>query len=151
MATPGDQQAAFTLERIYVKDISYEAPNTPQVFLEQEAPAVNVQLGIEHGVIDASEGYYEALLTVTVTANVNEKTVFLIEAKQAGLFRIAGVTDEDLGRLLEINCPTILLPYAREVLSSLIGKGGFPQLLLAPINFEALYEQKRATQSATRQ
>ena len=134
----------FSLEKVYVKDLSFEAPNTPQVFLEQQAPEVGVQLGIEHKVVDAKQGVYEVLLAVTATAKLGEVTVFLAEAKQAGVFRISGVAEGEMPKVLEISCPNILLPFAREVINDLVIKGGFPQLLLTPVNFEALYRQKSA-------
>lgn len=135
----------FSLEKVYVKDLSFEAPNTPQVFLEKQAPEVGVQLGIEHNVVDAKQGVYEVLLAVTATAKLGEATVFLAEAKQAGVFRIAGVPEAEMPKVLEISCPNILLPFVREVVNDLVTKGGFPQLLLTPVNFEALYRQKAAS------
>lgn len=134
----------FSLEKVYVKDLSFEAPNTPQVFLEKQAPEVGVQLGIEHNVVDAQQGVYEVLLAVTATAKLGETTVFLAEAKQAGVFRIGGVAAGEMQKVLEISCPNILLPFVREVVNDLVTKGGFPQLLLTPVNFEALYRQKAA-------
>ena len=135
----------FSLEKVYVKDLSFEAPNTPQVFLEKQAPEVGVQLGIEHNVVDAQQGVYEVLLAVTATAKLGDTTVFLAEAKQAGVFRIGGVAAGEMPKVLEISCPNILLPFVREVVNDLVTKGGFPQLLLTPVNFEALYRQKAAS------
>ena len=145
------QGPTLNVEKIYVKDISYEAPNVPQVFLEQTVPEVGIQLHIAHSPIAANEGLYEVILGVTVTAKIQDKTVFLAETQQCGLFRIAGVAASELPMVLEIGCPNILLPFAREVINDLVGKGGFPQLLVNPVNFELLYQQKQAagTQSAS--
>lgn len=133
----------FSLEKIYVKDMSYEAPNTPHVFLEKNAPEVNVQIGIEHRALNKDDGVFEVVLTVTATATLQDKTVFLSEAKQAGIFRLQGIPEQELVKLLEISCPNILLPFAREVVNETVTKGGFPQLLINPINFEALFLQKQ--------
>lgn len=137
-----EPEITFNLERIYVKDLSFESPSVPQAFLEKTAPEVAVQLAIEHAVVNQAEDLYEAVLQVTVTATQVGKTVFLAEAKQAGLFRVQGVPAAEMEKVLEITCPSILLPFAREVINGLIERGGFPQLLINPINFEALYQQK---------
>jgi preprotein translocase subunit SecB len=134
----------FQLEKIYIKDSSFEAPSSPQVFLDSQTPEVGVQLAISHSPLDAGQGIYEAVLAVTVTAKHADKTVFLAEAHQAGLFRIQGVPEGELPRALEIACPNVLLPFVRQTISGLIESGGFPQLLLSPINFEALYLQKHS-------
>ena len=131
----------FNLEKIYVKDSSFEVPNAPQVFLEPKAPEVGVQLGIQHNRIN--DNLYEVVLAVTVTAKIADKSVFLAETHQAGLFRVSGVPEAELPKVLEIACPNVLLPFARQVLTSLIESGGFPQLLINPINFESLYLQKQ--------
>lgn len=150
MAQPQQEQApALNIEKVYIKDISYEAPNTPQVFMEQRVPEVGVQLNIAHAAIDQKEGLYQVILSVTVTAKFEDKNVFLAEVQQAGLFRVAGITGQDLPMVLEIGCPNILLPFAREAINDLVGKGGFPQLLINPVNFEALYQQKHAAASKT--
>ena len=140
-----EPEVVFNLEKIYLKDVSYEAPHVPAVFTEKNAPEVSVQLGIEHSKLD--QGFFEVILLVTVTAKLHDKVVFLTEAKQAGLFRIDGVPDVELGKVLEIACPNILLPFTREAINDLVQKGGFPQLLINPINFEALYQQKQAAQA----
>ncbi len=139
-------EAVFNLEKIYVKDVSYEAPNVPQVFLEKQAPEVGIQLGLEHTALNTENGVHEAVLSITATAKLKDKTVFLIEVKQAGIFRLQGLPAEDEMKVLEITCPNILLPFARETINDLAGKGGFPQLLINPINFEALYQQKQAAE-----
>ena len=133
----------FNLEKIYIKDSSFEVPNAPQVFLNTTAPEVGVQLGIHHSPIGPGPDLYEVVLAVTITAKSADKTVFLVEVHQAGLFRITGMPAPELPKVLEIACPNVLLPFARQVVSSLIESGGFPQLLVNPINFEALYLQKQ--------
>lgn len=145
----GQQTAVgFNLEKIYVKDISYEAPNTPRIFLEKTAPEVNLQLGIEHSALSAQDGIYDVALVVTATAKIKEETLFLVEAKQAGIFRITGIPAEELVKVLEITCPGILLPFIREVVNELVTKGGFPPLLINPINFESLFQQKHGAAAA---
>ena len=119
----------FDIRKIYLKDVSVESPNTPTIFLENAAKQ--------------EEGYYEVVLGITVTSKVDEQTAFLIEVQQAGVFHIVGLPNNDLPLALEIACPNILLPFAREAISDLVGKSGFPQLLLSPINFESLYMQKQ--------
>jgi preprotein translocase subunit SecB len=133
----------FNLEKIYIKDSSFEVPNAPQVFLDAAAPEVGVQLGISHSKLNPGPDLYEVVLAVTITAKSADKTVFLVEVHQAGLFRIAGMPAPELPKVLEIACPNVLLPFARQVVNSLIESGGFPQLLVSPINFEALYLQKQ--------
>jgi preprotein translocase subunit SecB len=145
MAEPQQEQApALNIEKVYIKDISYEAPNTPQVFMEQRVPEVGVQLNIAHTALDAKTGLYEVVLSVTTTAKFQDKNVFLVEVQQAGLFRVVGIPAKDLPMVLEIGCPNILLPFAREAINDLVGKGGFPQLLINPVNFEGLFQQKQA-------
>lgn len=136
--------AVFNLEKVYIKDISYEAPSVPHVFLEKQTPEVGIQLGLEHTTLNADNGLHEVTLSITATAKLQDKTVFLIEVKQAGIFRLQGLPATDEAKVLEITCPNILLPFAREAINDLAGKGGFPQLLINPINFEALHQQKQA-------
>ncbi len=143
--------AVFSLEKVYIKDVSYETPAGPRAFLQTEPPQISVQLGVEHAALDPSQGVYEVVLAVTVTATREDKTVFLIEVQQGGLFRLQGVNGDVLGKTLGITCPHMLLPFAREAVSDFIGKGGFPPLLLQPINFEVLYEQKLAAQQTPAQ
>jgi len=134
----------FNLEKIYIKDSSFEVPGAPQVFLDAKSPEVGVQLGISHSQINAEQGLFEVVLAVTVTAKNADKIVFLAEAHQAGLFHITGMPESELPKILEIACPNVLLPFVRQAVNNLIESGGFPQLLLSPINFEALYLQKQA-------
>jgi preprotein translocase subunit SecB len=134
------QQPTFGIEKIYVKDLSLEIPHAPEVFLSGEQPQVDVQLHNEGAAI--GEGLYQAVLTVTVTAKVGDKTMFLVEVAQAGIFQIHNVPESDLEPLLATACPNILFPYAREAVSDVIGRGGFPPVYLAPVNFEAIYLQR---------
>jgi len=138
---------SLSIEKIYIKDLSFEAPSSPQVFLEQEAPEVHVELGISHRQLNPEQGMHEVVLALTVNARRGDKNFFLAEAHQAGIFRVTGLTGDALSRALEIACPHVLLPFAREAINELVTRGGFPQLLVNPMNFEALYEQKRAAQT----
>lgn len=148
-----EQEApSFAIEKLYVKDLSLEVPNAPEVFLERETPEVGIQL--QTAVKRLAEGAFEVTLTVTVTAKIGEKTLFLVEAGQAGIFRVQNVPEENLEPLLSIACPNILFPYAREVVSESITRAGFAPVLLQPVNFEALYaaraqqEQQAAASAA---
>jgi preprotein translocase subunit SecB len=133
-------QATFQIEKIYVKDLSLEIPNAPQIFTQQAQPQLEVRL--DTAATPFSEGYYEASVSATVTAKVGDKTLFLAEAVQAGIFQMRNVPPDDLRPLLGIACPTILFPYLRETISDLVVRGGFPPVLLAPVSFEALYVQR---------
>ncbi len=135
-----NSQPVFSIEKVYVKDLSLELPNAPGIFLEREQPAVEVGLKSEASGLD--NGVFEVVLTVTVTSRIGEKTQFLVEAAQAGVFQIQNVPNEEIDPVLSIACPNILFPYARETVSDLITRGGFPPILLAPVNFEALYHQR---------
>lgn len=135
--TTGSPQ--FEIQRIYVKDLSYEAPNTPHTFTEDWKP--EVQLNLETKSNRLQENSHEVVLSVTATVTSNKKSAFLIEVHQAGIFLIAGLPNEQLRQMLGSFCPNILFPYAREVISDVVVRGGFPQLLLAPVNFDALYAQ----------
>jgi preprotein translocase subunit SecB len=143
-----DQQAQpiFSIEKLYVKDLSLEVPNAPQVYLETAQPEVEMQIHTEAQPI--GDGYYENVLTVTVTAKVENRTYFLAEAAQAGLFMIRNIPNEDIEPILGMACPNILFPYVREAISDLVTRAGFPPVVLAPINFEQLYMQ-RQQQSTT--
>jgi len=136
-----DSETTFQIEKIYVKDLSLELPNAPQVFMQSDQPQLEVQIANEATRI--AEGIFEVTVGVTVTARAGERTVFLVEAVQAGLFQIAGVPDEEMGPLLGIGCPTILYPYARETVSDMVTRAGFPPVLLAPVSFEAIYAQRK--------
>ena len=134
-------QPSFQIEKIYVKDLSLEIPGAPQVFLEAQTPQLDIQVGTASSRF--AEGLYEVVITVTVTAKAGEKTLFLAEAAQAGIFSLRNVPDADLEPLLSVACPTILYPYAREAVSDAVMRGGFPPVLLAPVSFEAIYAQRR--------
>jgi preprotein translocase subunit SecB len=138
--TAAQTPATFQIEKVYLKDVSLEIPNAPQVFLQQVQPQLEVRL--DTGATPISEGYYEATVSATVTAKVGDKTLFLAEAVQAGIFQMRNVPEADLKPLLGIACPTILFPYLREAISDLVIRGGFPPVLLAPVSFEALYIQR---------
>ena len=133
-------QATFQIRKLYVKDLSLEIPNAPQVFMQQAQPQLEVRLDTAAAPI--AEGYFEASVSATVTAKVGEKTLFLAEAVQAGIFEVRNVPAEELRPLLGIACPTILFPYLRETISDLVIRGGFPPVLLEPVSFEALYVQR---------
>lgn len=133
------QQPQFSIQKIYVKDVSFETPNSPTAFMEEWKPAVNLDLNTNAQSI--AENTYEVVLSITATVKNNDKNAYLIEVQQAGIFNLAGFKENDLGAMLGSFCPNILFPYAREVVSDLVARGGFPQMLLAPINFDALYEQ----------
>lgn len=137
-AVSSENQAVYSIEKLYVKDLSLEVPNAPQIFLEREAPQVDVQL--HHTSTRVDEGVYQTELTVTVTAKVGDKTMFLVEANQAGIFAIRNIPDADMTPILAIANPNILYPYAREVISDAVTRAGFPPVLLNPVNFEALYQ-----------
>jgi len=139
-------EISFNLKKVYVKDVSFESPLSPQIFLNEQTPEVDVQMNITHSKLDDSE-LYEVVLTITVTAKGDDSNYFLCEVQQGGLFEVTGA-NEDLAMVLEIACPNILLPFIREAISDLVGKGGFPQLLINPINFEALFHQKIMVQQS---
>ena len=139
-----DGEQAFAIHNIYVKDVSFESPRAPEVFRENPQPAIQLNLGVQHKVLQ--EGVYEVTLQVTVTAKTGDSTLFLVELQQAGVFTVSGFDEQSMGPMLGIFIPNILFPYAREAVSSLVTRGGFPPLLLEPVNFEALYAQQAAAQ-----
>ncbi len=139
-------QPSFQIEKIYVKDLSLELPNAPQVFLHSEAPQLEVQVHNESNRF--GDELYEVVVTVTVTAKAAGKTLFLAEAAQAGIFTLRGIPEQDVEPLLGIACPNILYPYVREAISDLVTRGGFPPVVLAPVSFEALYPQRREAAAA---
>jgi preprotein translocase subunit SecB len=138
-------QQQFSVQRIYSKDVSFESPGTPDVFRKQWQPKVNVDLNTKSNAID-EQGNFEVVLTITLTAKQDDDTAFLVEVQQAGIFFIAGFDEEQLRRLLGTAAPSILFPYARESIDALVVKGGFPAIMLAPVNFDALYQQAVAQQ-----
>lgn len=146
-AVEPEQQAAFNLQKTYIKDVSFESPLSPNVFTQQVTPQIDIQVNIDHAQLDDDNAIYEVVLTGTVTAKLDDKAMFLAEVHQAGVFQIRGVGDSERNMVLEIACPNILLPFLREAIADLVTKGGFPQLLLNPINFEVLYQQKQEAQA----
>ncbi len=141
-----NEQPVFGIEKLYVKDLSLEVPNAPQIYLEREAPQVEIQLGTSGNGL--GDGVYEVVLTVTVTAKLEEKTVFLVEVGQAGIFRIMNVPNEQLEPLIAVACPNILFPFAREAVSDAVTRAGFSPIVLQPVNFEAMYMQRLQEQAA---
>ena len=129
----------FALQRVYTKDISFETPNTPAIFQKEWKPDTKVNLNTE--MQQLTDGVYEVVLTVTVTTTIGEETAYLAEVKQAGIFTITGFNEQELGPLIGAFCPNQLFPFVREVLSDLVMKGSFPQMVLQPVNFDALYAQ----------
>jgi preprotein translocase subunit SecB len=135
---PAEGQAPkFIIQKIYTKDVSFESPNSPEIFREDWKPKLDLQLGNEYKRID--EDNHEIILNVTVTAKVGDKTAFLVEVKQAGIFTLTGYSNEEMGPLVGSYCPNTLFPFVREVVSDVVTKGGFPQLVLSPVNFDAMY------------
>lgn len=148
-AQTNDSQRQFHIQKLYIKDASLETPNSPAVFREQWQPDVSVQLGNTARLL--AENVHEIVTTVTVTAKVGEKTAYLVEVQQAGIFTIAGFAEGELGPMIGSYCPTILFPFAREAVTDLVVKAGFPPLFLAPINFEAIYAQQQQQLRTERQ
>jgi len=138
------QMIQFSIEKIFVKDLSLENPGAPQSFQMTDAPQIEIGLRTRGEQID--KDLYECVLTITVTARAGDKTVFLVEAAQAGIFGIRGVTPDQLQPVLAVHCPTVLFPYARETVADATMRAGFPPVQLAPINFDALYQQQLAQQ-----
>jgi preprotein translocase subunit SecB len=135
-----DNSPVFSIEKIYIKDLSLEVPNAPQCFLEREAAEISLQM--QTGGEAIGDGVYSVVLTLTVTAKIGEKAQFLIEAAQAGIFQIRNVPESDLEPIVAVACPNILFPYARETISDAVTRAGFPPVLLAPVNFEAIYRDR---------
>ena len=129
----------FAIQKIYTKDLSFETPNSPKIFMEKWEPVVDFNLSTRVETLENS--LFEVVLATTITVKINSATAYLVEVNQAGIFMISGFSDQELGPMIGSFCPNILFPYAREVVSDLVAKGGFPQLLLAPVNFDALYAQ----------
>jgi preprotein translocase subunit SecB len=134
----------LAVQRIYVKDLSFESPNAPEIFRSEWQPQNELNLNTK--VERLGDTVFEVTLAVTVTAKVSEKTAFIVEVQQAGIFTIAGFSDQELGAMLGIYCPSVLFPYAREAVSDLVGRGSFPQLMLQHVSFDALYAQHQQQQ-----
>lgn len=139
-------QPTFNIEKTYVRDLSLEVPNAPHIFMEGDAPEVEIQLMTQ--ATPVGEGLFESVVGVTVTAKTGDKTVFLVEVKQAGIFRIENIPEQDLDPILGVACPNILFPFVREVVADAVNRAGFPPVLLAPVNFEAVYQQRVAEAQA---
>ncbi len=146
-----EQQPVFNIQRLYMKDLSLEQPNSPAIFLEQEAPGIEIQL--DGGSETLADGIYEATITITVTAKIRDKVAFLVECKQAGIFEARNIPEGQLEPLLGIACPNIIYPYLRANIADAITRGGFPPIHLTEINFEVFYHQRREAmaQAATQQ
>ncbi len=147
--TDTQQQPAlpvFNIEKIYVKDLSVEVPNAPAIFLEREQPQMEMQINTQSAAVENS--IYQTILTITISAKIKEKTAFMVELQQAGIFRIENLPPEAMEPALSIGCPNILFPYAREAVSDAVLKAGFPPLMLQPVNFEVLYMQQQQAQAA---
>jgi preprotein translocase subunit SecB len=141
--------AVFQIQRVYLKEASLEQPNSPAILLEQEQPAVDIQLGVEAA--QAADGMYEVSVTATVTTKIKDRTVFLVEVKQAGIFEIRNVPQEQMNAVMGIACPQIVYPYLRSNVSDIVTRAGFPPVYLAEINFQAMFEQQQAEQQKTAQ
>jgi preprotein translocase subunit SecB len=140
-----DQNPVFQIQRMYLKDLSLEQPNSPQILLEQQQPQVDINLAMAAGAI--TEGIYEVAVTATVTTKVGERTLFLIEAKQAGIFEIRNVPAEQQQAILGVMCPQMIYPYLRAIVSDVCTRAGFPPILLAEVNFQAMFEAQQQAQS----
>ena len=136
-ATPG-----FQIQRMYLKDLSLEQPNSPQILLEQQQPQVDINLGV--GADQVTDGIYEVTVTATVTTKVKDKVLFLVEAKQAGIFEIRNVPEEQMQGIISIVCPQMIYPYLRAIVSDVCTRAGFPPILLTEVNFQAMFEAQQA-------
>ena len=135
------ESPVFQIQRVYLKDASLEQPNSPAILLEQETPSVDIQLGVE--ATPVADGIFEVAVRATVQTKIEDKTVFLVEAKQAGIFEIRGVPEEQMNTVIGIACPQIIYPYLRSNVADIITRAGFPPVHLAEINFQAMYEQQQ--------
>ena len=142
------EQPLFQIEKLYVKDLSLEVPNAPQIFMGAEPPQLEIQIGQQAA--QFSDGLYDVVVTVTVTARAGDKTIFLAEVAQGGIFTARGIPQADLEPLLAIGCPTILYPYAREAISDLVTRAGFPAVVLQPVSFEQMYMQRQQDAAGSR-
>lgn len=142
------EETVYKFEKTYLKDVSFECPSVPEIFAAPEAQEVSVECGVEHRPM--AEGFYEVILTVNVKAQKGQRTCFAVDVQQGGVFQIKTVSEDDLLELLEITCPDMLMGFAREAVCNLITKGGFPQLVIDPVNFRALYDEKRTLLAAAK-
>lgn len=145
MADQDTDTPVFQLQRMYLKDMSLEQPNSPQILLEQQPPQVDIQLSLGAGSV--ADGIYEVTVTATVSAKIGERTVFLIEAKQAGIYEIRNLPAEQVQGILSVVCPQMIYPYLRAIVSDLCTRAGFPPILLAEVNFQAMYEAQQQQQA----
>ena len=141
-----NQEPVFQIQRVYLKEASLEQPNSPAILLEQEQPAVDIQLGVE--ALQAADGIFEVCVTATVQTKIKDKTVFLIEAKQAGIFEIRNIPEDQMSAVVGVACPQIVYPYLRGNVADVVNRAGFPPVHLAEINFQAMYEQQQAQAAA---
>lgn len=137
-----ENEQKFEIQKIFIKDISFESPNSPDIFREKWQPKTDIHMTAQN--VKISDELYEVTLNVTVTSSQNDRTAFLVEIKQSGVFLINNFPDDQLNHLLGSYCPHTLFPFAREAVSDIVTKGGFPPLLLSPVNFDALYQQQLA-------
>ena len=136
-----DQDPVFQIQRVYLKDLSLEQPNSPAILLEQEQPTVDIQLGVDAQPV--TEGIFEITVSATVQTKIGDRTVFLVEANQAGIFEIRNLPEDQMGPILGIACPQIVYPYLRAVVSDICTRAGFPPVLLTEVNFQAMFEAQR--------
>jgi len=141
-----DLDPVFQIQRVYLKEASLEQPNSPAILLEQQQPTVDIQLGVESSPV--AEGVFEVSVTATVHTKIGDKTVFLVECKQAGIFEIRNLPDDQMGAIMGIACPQIVYPYLRGNVADVVTRAGFPPVHLAEINFQAMYEQQQQAQAA---
>ena len=146
MADQQAQDPVFQIQRVYLKDLSLEQPNSPAILLEQEQPTVDIQLGVDAQPV--TDGIFEITVSATVQTKIQDRTVFLVEAKQAGIFEIRNLPQDQMSPILGIACPQIVYPYLRGNVADIVQRAGFPQVHLAEINFQAMYEQQQAGQQA---
>jgi preprotein translocase subunit SecB len=141
MADDQEQNPVFQIQRMYLKDMSLEQPNSPQILTEQQQPQVEINLGLSAET--NSDGIYEVCVTATVTTKIGEKTLFLVEAKQAGIFEIRNIPQDQLQAIIGIACPGMVYPYLRAIVSDICTRAGFPPVMLAEVNFQAMYEAQQ--------
>ncbi len=154
MSEAAEPQKLFNLQKIYIRNMSFESPNSPEIFTQQVQPQLEIDLNVESRTLE--ENVYHVVLRVTATTKMEDKTAFLCEVEQAGVFTIAGFDENETGYLIGVQAPNALFPFARETISNLVTKGGFPPLLLEPVNFDAMYaehmqQQQAQAQEATKQ
>lgn len=139
------ENPVFQIQRVYLKDLSLEQPNSPAILLEQQQPSVDIQLGVQAE--NVAEGIFEVCVVATVQTKIEDKTVFLVEAKQAGIFEVRNIPDDQMGSVIGVACPQIVYPYLRASVADIITRAGFPPVHLAEINFQSMYEQQIAAQA----